>query len=188
MRRRRREAGGGGHNSEYNVYNFFTLQIPAARTLRHAPDRSTHHPRREKSRRALLYSYVDDFNPLIVTYNLSLAEHDSYVAEVDRVMEETAAEEHLSWDPSKEARVDFGRLLRSNCKTLGLLVNSSLDFTAHIADRVRKAKGCLAVLNRISNSHSGITPKAARALYTGCIRPILTYGAETRHAQGDRTK
>ena len=43
----------------------------------------------------------------------------------------------------------------------------------------------MAIINRLSNSYSGITHKAARALYTNCIRPNLTYGAEVWHQQGD---
>ena len=127
---------------------------------------------------------MDDVNPIISSRGLSKKEHDSLVNRVNQVIDEEGGHEHLSWDQSKETRVDLGRKPRTRCKLLGVEINSDLDFRKHVAERTRKAKGCLNILLRLSNSHSGISPKAARALHTGCIGPILTYGAEGWHNQG----
>ena len=130
------------------------------------------------------FNYIDDMNPLIVTKGLSPKEHDRVIEAVNRILDKEGTREHLSWDPEKYTRVDFGRKPKSQCKSLGLTISSDLNFKLHVRDRVHKARGAIAILSRISNSNSGISPKAARQLYTGCIRPMLTYGAEVWYQEG----
>ena len=48
-------------------------------------------------------------------------------------------------------------------------------------ERAKKARGAYEILRSISNAHSGIGPKASRALCTAWIRLMMTYGAEIWH-------
>ena len=70
----------------------------------------------------------------------------------------------------------------SNTPYLGYLPTTREQWMAclqkALSYTIYKAKRCLGALSRISNSNGGIAPRAARLMYTGAIRPLMTYGAE----------
>jgi len=121
---------------------------------------------------------VYDINPLISTKGLTKKEHDNRVDKVNPALNEEAVGEQPEWDQSKETKVEFGWKPRTRCKLLVVEINCDLNFRRHVGKRLKKGKACLRILLRISNSISRISPKAARALYTGYIRPIMTYGSK----------
>jgi len=125
-----------------------------------------------------ILSYVDDVNTVVVSKGCTKNGHDRGLEKVNQALVEAGAADGLRWDKSKETRVNFERRQRTHSKILGVLWNSALDWRKHITTRVSKAKSCLWVLLRTCTSHSGLSPRAARNLYTGCIRPLITYGAE----------
>ncbi|KAF8418328.1 hypothetical protein EV426DRAFT_577662 [Tirmania nivea] len=131
-----------------------------------------------------LYSYVDDVNPVVVTHGLTGGEHDQLTWQVDGILEEEARKEGLTWDKQKESRVDFGNGRRNRrggqnwTKTLGVRIDGDLSFKRHIAEKAAKASAVTATLARLTNSNGEISAKAARSFYTGCIRPMMAYGAE----------
>lgn len=110
-----------------------------------------------------LFSYADGVNPLVVR-------------EVETILEEEAAGDGLRWDPNKESDVSFG--VAGATVTLGIHINSKLDFQPHIDARAAKAEQLRKLMTRLGNSRGGMSPRAMRALYTGAVRPIFTLGAE----------
>ena len=48
------------------------------------------------------FSYVDDFNPLITTYQTSERMHNQLVQRVNHSLNESAAHHNLEWDNEKE--------------------------------------------------------------------------------------
>ena len=79
---------------------------------------------------------MDDVKPLVVTKNLSPTKLDREFDKVHQVLEDTAEQDHLNWDPKNDAMVNYGRKENSKCKTLRLLVNQSLDFKPWTSDHM----------------------------------------------------
>jgi len=125
-----------------------------------------------------LVSYVDDVNALIIIHHTSTKEHTRLGKEVDRSLEDVAREDKLVWDARKDCLVHFFRGPKHSTTTLGITINSELSFQEHIDTRTRKAERIWQVMKRLGNSHGGMSPLALRALYTGMVRPIFTWGAE----------
>ncbi|KAF8417874.1 hypothetical protein EV426DRAFT_706624 [Tirmania nivea] len=73
--------------------------------------------------------------------------------------------------PPKVGQSDFGRSNKNSqlVKTLGITVDSHLQFTPHIKARTHKAASLMAVMERLTNSNGGMSGKACRAMYTGII-------------------
>jgi len=122
-----------------------------------------------------LMSYADDVNPIVVTRSHGTKEHARICDKVDECLEKCAQKDKLSWDPQKNTRVTFGEGPLQSITTLGIVIDSRLSFQSHIDARTRKANRILQVMRRLANSNGRISPSA---LYTGMIRPILTWGAE----------
>jgi len=59
--------------------------------------------------------------------------------------------------------------------------SSFLIFSKHIKELTQKAARILKAMTGLCNSRGGISPKAARSLYTGMVRPIFSYGSELWH-------
>jgi len=125
-----------------------------------------------------LVSYADDVNALVITNNISQKKHKIITKEVDRILENSAEEDKLAWDPQKNTIVNFFTNPRHSETTLGITVDSNLSFQEHIDIRTKKAERIWLVMKRLGNSNGGMSPSALRALYTGMIRPIFTWGAE----------
>jgi len=125
-----------------------------------------------------LVSYADDVNALVITYNMTTREHKRFTREVDTSLEATGKEDKLAWDPQKDSQVHFFMGPKHSNTTLGITVSSNLSFQEHIDTRTRKAERIWQVMRRLGNSNGGMSPLALRALYTGMIRPIFTWGAE----------
>jgi len=125
-----------------------------------------------------LISDADDLNPPIITSSTA-AKGRTEIVVADGIWEQVAAEDHLRWDASKERSVTFSphRPILS-AVTLGNSINSRLNFQPHIDSRARKAVQFSGAMARLGNSNGGMSPEALRALYTGSIRPIFTWGAE----------
>jgi len=123
-----------------------------------------------------LVSYADDINALIVTHNTSTREHKRLSREVDHSLGDVAREDKLAWDPRKDSLVHFFMGPKPSTTTLGITINSELSFQDHIDSRTGKAERIWQVMRRLGNSHGGMSPLALRALYTGMVRPIFTWG------------
>jgi len=134
--------------------------------------------RRAHSASVLLISYADDLNTLVVSCGTSHKEHEEIIKRVDAILDQEAATDHLQWDPTKDSRIDFHGRNRQSTVTLGILLNNRLDFQPHLDSRTSKAKRLLNVMTRLGNSNGGMSPRALRSLYTGCIRSIFAWGAE----------
>ena len=124
-----------------------------------------------------LMSYVDDVNPLIVTTG-SHRLHRRIKHWVDTALNEAAAAEGLTWDAAKETDLDIQEAGASPITSLGITVDKDRYFTEHIKRRTAKAHAVALAMYQLQTSHKGIAPIASRSLYTGMIRPILTYGCE----------
>jgi len=72
-----------------------------------------------------------------------------------------------------------------NITTLRILVNSRLDFQAHINTQTGKAEDLLAVMLRLGKTNGGLPPGSLRAIFMGAIRPVFTEDTEIWH-RGDR--
>jgi len=94
------------------------------------------------------------------------------------VLEEEATSDKLKWDPTRESRIELGSPTHSTTTTLGIIINSKLDWMPHIKSRTKKALQIKNVMTRLGNSNGGLSPAAMRSLYTGMIRPIFTWGAQ----------
>ena len=57
----------------------------------------------------------------------------------------------------------------------------------HINNRTQKAKTVMDTMWRLCSSQGGISPRAARSLYTGMIRPIIKWGVELWNRPNGRT-
>jgi hypothetical protein len=62
-------------------------------------------------------------------------------------------------------------------KYLGVLMDSRLDWGPHIDQKVIKAKRYLMMMHKGLGASWGPTPAITLWLYTGIIRPFLTYGS-----------
>jgi ribonuclease HI len=62
-------------------------------------------------------------------------------------------------------------------KYLGVLMDSRLDWGPHIDQKVIKAKIYLMMMHKGLGASWGLTPAITLWLYTGIIRPFLTYGS-----------
>ena len=91
-----------------------------------------------------------------------------------------AAKLHLMWDPAKNTQITFtlNKKPITSCNTLGIHLRSDLSFREHIRRRTAKETTLLKVMTRLGNSNGCMSPRALRALYTGAIRPIFTWGSE----------
>jgi hypothetical protein len=61
-------------------------------------------------------------------------------------------------------------------KYLGVVLDSCLNWTPHFDFKVKKAKKYLMAIHQGIGTNWGPTPEITRWLYTGIIRPFLTYG------------
>jgi hypothetical protein len=62
-------------------------------------------------------------------------------------------------------------------KYLGILLDSRLDWNPHIDAKIKKAKKYLMMLHQGIGANWGPTPSITLWLWTGIVRPFLTYGA-----------
>ena len=149
------------------------------------PARNTHHRSAKTAQsgplptlKVKLVSYADDVNALIITRNTSIKEHKRIGKAVDLSLADTAREDKLDWDARKDSLVHFFMGPRHSTTTLGITINSELSFQEQIDARTAKAERIWQVMKRLGNSHGGMSPLALKALYTGMVRPIFTWGAE----------
>lgn len=117
-------------------------------------------------------TYAGEVNPLIVTRHGSAKDHRAIV---HRVNDEEADRDKRQWDPEKSL-VKFA--VRGEAVTLGMHVNWKLGFQPHIKPGTEQVERLWKIMCRLSNSRSGISPRATRARYTGAIRRIFTCVAE----------
>jgi hypothetical protein len=62
-------------------------------------------------------------------------------------------------------------------KYLGVVLDSHLDWTPHFNLKVKKSKKYLLAIHQGIGTNWGPKPEITRWLYTGIIRPFLTYDA-----------
>jgi ribonuclease HI len=72
-----------------------------------------------------------------------------------------------------------GRLLewQKTAKYLGVTLDDKLNWSAHIAAKIKKAKKQLFLYRQIVGQQFGPEPRYMKWMYTGIIRPSLCYGA-----------
>jgi hypothetical protein len=92
----------------------------------------------------------------------------------------------LRWDPSKFSSVTLGDGPLERSSTLGIMVNSRLSFQEHINDQMEKAAKLAKVMYRLGNINGGMYPSSLRALITGALRPIFTWGSEVWNGRGHK--
>lgn len=109
---------------------------------------------RKTSLTVLFISYADDVNPLIISENYTVGEHRSAVAKVDQILEEEAKADNLTWYPDKQSLVEFSNH-NDSTTTLGITINSKLNWAPHIQTRTKKALKVLGVMKRLGNSRGG---------------------------------
>jgi len=63
-----------------------------------------------------------------------------------------------------------------SAKYLGITLDSKLNWNAHIGEKVKKAKGLLMRLKGIVGKQWGSSPALVKWVYTGIVRPMITYG------------
>ncbi len=100
----------------------------------------------------------------------------------------------LTFSPSKTVAVLFTRKYKftypvelqvngtrvpysSQVKYLGVTLDAKLSWRAHLTQKVKSAKGHLLKVKNATGKLWGFPPQMSRWLYTGIVRPALTYGA-----------
>ncbi|KAH9941828.1 uncharacterized protein BXZ73DRAFT_41854, partial [Epithele typhae] len=66
----------------------------------------------------------------------------------------------------------------SAIRHLGFLLDSRLNWRAHVNHYAHRARTTTAASHMLGSSARGINPSQRRLLYTSCIRPVLTYGCQ----------
>lgn len=80
--------------------------------------------------------------------------------------------------PTREIRINDAYCpWRNEANYLGILIDKKLLFGKHIENITRKAYKALMALYPLINRRSKLSRKNKMLIYTGIIRPILTYGA-----------
>ena len=67
--------------------------------------------------------------------------------------------------------------LEKSVKYLGVLLDQELTFRPHIVEKTKKAKGLLFKCLQVVGKNWGPSPLIMRWLWTGVVRPMLTYGS-----------
>ena len=81
--------------------------------------------------------------------------------------------------PEVELAVGQHIITTSNqLKYLGVILDEKLNFTAHIADRISKARQTLFALRRICSKTWGMSPILANHLYGAVIQPKVAFASE----------
>jgi hypothetical protein len=62
-------------------------------------------------------------------------------------------------------------------KYLGLILDSRLEWNSHITHKIKQAKKHLMMLRKGISTIWGPSPAITLWMYTGIVRPALTYGA-----------
>ena len=62
-------------------------------------------------------------------------------------------------------------------KYLGVTFRSDMDWSPYVNDRIKKGKNLLFMQRNIVGKSWGVNPKLSKWLYTGIVRPIVTYAA-----------
>ena len=62
---------------------------------------------------------------------------------------------------------------------LGVTLDKALTWTPHILNKLNKARGLLHKMASITHSYWGPQPKLMRWMYTGIVRPVVSYAAMT---------
>ena len=93
-------------------------------------------------KKILMHSYVDDFNPLIITSG-STQYRNAVCNEVSTIMDEEATANGMRWDPDRDSRLPFNARRTLTIKTLGLTIDNKFRFTKHIQIRTKKGSSGL---------------------------------------------
>ena len=136
--------------------------------------------------------FADDFSILVEGIDLSTV--CSVMQTAIKKVEQWCRDHKLSVNPKKTEMVLFTRkrklnglkpirafgeeLERSNqVKYLGVILDSKLNWRAHLESKCSKAVATFCQCRRIVGKTWGITPKIAHWIYIAVIRPMLTYAA-----------
>ncbi|EEC00992.1 conserved hypothetical protein [Ixodes scapularis] len=141
--------------------------------------------RSQQGDRLVVVQYVDDISILSPASDSSSCQHlQDYLEKV----EHWALANHLHLSPNKSGVIRFSASRKTDppayrligailvpCKTLtilGVVFSSTLDFLAHIAGVVTRARRTLCFVGRVTKS---CEPGALRTLYTALVVPTLEY-------------
>ena len=81
------------------------------------------------------------------------------------------------WRPEQKLKLYGNELPWSReTKYLGVTIDDKLTFRKHVLNRVRAAKRKLMILRNVLENTWGPKPAIAKWVYTGIVRPALTYG------------
>ena len=77
----------------------------------------------------------------------------------------------------KKLKVDNHEINYSSvCKYLGIFVDNKLNFTHHIQQKIKQAKGLVMNIRNSIGSLWGPLPRALKWAYSGIVLPTITYG------------
>ena len=84
--------------------------------------------------------------------------------------------------PSKKLKL-YGKEIEytKSTKYLGVIFDEKLTFKEHFEEKIKNAKRALHIARRAFSRNWGPDPKKIKYLYTGIIRPTITYGAIIWH-------
>lgn len=73
----------------------------------------------------------------------------------------------------------FNQTLRcsGSTKYLGIIIDSKLTWKEHLSSKIKKANNTLWACKRAFSNTWGLKPKIHHWIYTGIVRPMITYGA-----------
>lgn len=103
-------------------------------------------------------------------------------------------DENLTVNPSKTTIVPFTRkhgvlkerppklfgldlVWSSEAKYLGVIIDRTLTWNAHIESKVNQSKSCMFACRRVIGKTWGLSPKITFWLFTAVIRPLISYAA-----------
>ena len=108
----------------------------------------------------------------------------------------------LRFNPQKTVAVMFSRATRPFTRLvrmdgqlipysdtvvyLGVMLDKELKWHPHIHNKIKKAKGLLMKMSHITYSYWGPRPKLMRWMYTGIVRPTISYAAMVWGHQADQ--
>ena len=136
--------------------------------------------------------FADDAGLLICGKNLAVLQNRMQTA-IDKALE-WGSKAGLTFSPAKTVAVLFTRKrilsfpkelqmsrtkipYSSSVKYLGITMDSKLTWSVHLKNKIRAAKGYLLKVKNATGKLWGISPKMSRWLYTGMVRPALSYGS-----------
>ncbi len=142
--------------------------------------------------RVKICGFADDAGLIITGHDLVLMQRMMQTA-VDKALH-WGRRKGLTFSPSKTVCVLFTRKRKFNMpppirvggmeipfssevRYLGVMLDEQLTWKPHVKKKIKAAKGSLLRLRSVAGKLWGPSPSMSKWIYTGIVRPALTYGA-----------